>query len=403
MKLLTDKRFLKVSVGQKIRGIKQKGYSFWHSLDFAQRCYFTALMIMIALVASSTPLGFDSEEGEAVSVIVLVIACIGLIREFWPWLVKFAHSIPGKAFIVLFYAFIGNFALVDAAGTVNDLTGVDAESLPYTHNLSALLSVPIWFVLTSVCALLLINLLMPLYLVVLMILRPLGGHKIWLSPNYRFPFITALLRYFFTLVISFTFVTYSSSIGLSSQPLNQIIKVIIAAADKEIKRSKISEKEQVVQLPEANAPEVMEEGNRLVQQPSGESTTEVLAEKNNPVEQSDDDPFTITVNVDRGESEGNTIDPEFEQELQKLNEVSAEQERNFRHYKKIINHLLSVFIYEQEADEKSRCEFEQGSRVIEINDYEILQITEDEAEPYGYKYEVKKCISAAFPITAKIN
>jgi len=36
-----------------------------------------------------------------------------------------------------------------------------------------------------------------------------------------------------------------------------------------------------------------------------------------------------------------------------------------------------------------------------LNDYEMLQITPDKKAHYGYRFEVKKCISAAFPLVVK--
>ncbi|NKX35853.1 hypothetical protein HGG66_15375, partial [Alteromonadaceae bacterium A_SAG3] len=51
------------------------------------------------------------------------------------------------------------------------------------------------------------------------------------------------------------------------------------------------------------------------------------------------------------------------------------------------------------ADSRSRCAHPEGSRVIELNDYEILQIekTADAAE--GFLYTVKPCRSAAIGLS----
>jgi hypothetical protein len=58
---------------------------------------------------------------------------------------------------------------------------------------------------------------------------------------------------------------------------------------------------------------------------------------------------------------------------------------------------LADFIYVFEADSRSRCAHSQDSRVIELNDYEFLEITRDKSEEneIGYLYQVKACKSAA--------
>ena len=57
--------------------------------------------------------------------------------------------------------------------------------------------------------------------------------------------------------------------------------------------------------------------------------------------------------------------------------------------------LLAEFIYRYEADTRSRCAHTENSSVIEINDYEILQITPTSQSELGYEYEIIPCESAA--------
>ena len=61
--------------------------------------------------------------------------------------------------------------------------------------------------------------------------------------------------------------------------------------------------------------------------------------------------------------------------------------------------LVAQFAYHWEADKFSRCDKDESSRVVELNDYEIVELFEDESTPYGIRFEVKKCISPAFPDT----
>lgn len=65
-------------------------------------------------------------------------------------------------------------------------------------------------------------------------------------------------------------------------------------------------------------------------------------------------------------------------------------------YRSIQEKWLATFIFNYEADTKSRCAHPENSRVVEINDYEILLIEADEESEVGYRYIVTRCESAAF-------
>ena len=86
--------------------------------------------------------------------------------------------------------------------------------------------------------------------------------------------------------------------------------------------------------------------------------------------------------------------PEIEGDLNIDSETTCLRAEKYEYQ---IKRILSVFIYEFEADNRSRCHHTDTSRVIEINDYAILTVTVDDAKPLGYRYQVKKCISPAFP------
>jgi hypothetical protein len=57
--------------------------------------------------------------------------------------------------------------------------------------------------------------------------------------------------------------------------------------------------------------------------------------------------------------------------------------------------LLAEFIFNYEADEFSRCANPEGTRVVELNDYEILTIRPLKNDDIGYTYTVIPCRSAA--------
>jgi hypothetical protein len=100
--------------------------------------------------------------------------------------------------------------------------------------------------------------------------------------------------------------------------------------------------------------------------------------------------------------EGKPID-EQEDETSELEEdltalLTDAKQKSIR-YKKTQRQALASFIYEFEADSRSRCAHPEGTRVIELNDYEILQIEKTDEVEEGFVYTVEPCRSAAIGIS----
>ncbi|KZN37291.1 hypothetical protein N474_07120 [Pseudoalteromonas luteoviolacea CPMOR-2] len=319
---------------------------FWHSLNTPQRLYFSALFISIAVIL------FTNDDNHSWFHLVAVLALVAMLLEFWPKFLVFWESLPGKAVILLFYAFIANYALVQAAGMINDITGVSSDPLPYSHNLSVLLSLPTWFFITTIVLLVLLQLAQPLYLLVLVLLRPFGLHRMWQPTDYKYPVTTGILRLVFSMLILVQVATLISHTGLSGG-VNQFLKgwfeIIVRPSDFEKYLSNEQSKPDGTKLTEAEQAEL---------------------------QQALDD---------------------REKELNKLKAEISVTSDNTAQYEAQLQRILRHFIYEYEADSRSRCEHAQGTRIIELNDYEILQITKlnDDNSESSYLYEVVPCISAA--------
>ncbi|QSX37958.1 hypothetical protein [Shewanella sedimentimangrovi] len=326
---------------------------FWHSLNFAQRCYLLATLLFLLEAAMVT----DRVNWFTGALTLLVLG--GLASEFWPRFLHVWHSLPGKALILLFYAVVANFALGNAAGMVNDITGVSAASLPYSHNFAILLSLPGWFFMTSLLVLLLIQVAMPFYLLLLLLLKPFGLHGLWHPPHYRFVFTTALVRYVwsFALLIQLLMLGAATGIAADAGAFGRgVYDEILAELEEESgNKDKLKQADSAPGDAEATA-ELMQDtqGNFGIHITSGEKTTSVVSMP-----------------------------------------VKDMQNRADR-YHSLQQSALALFIFEFEADGRSRCEHLEGSRVVELNDYEILEILPDQSQPQGYSYQVRSCISAAF-------
>ncbi|WP_338589728.1 hypothetical protein VXM60_16170 [Shewanella khirikhana] len=342
---------------------------FWHSLNFAQRSYLMATLLLIGETVLMLDLGTWF-----ISLLTLMVLA-ALASEFWPRFLHVWHSLPGKALILLFYALVANFALGNAAGMVNEVTGVSAASLPYSHNFAILLSLPGWFFMTSVMMLLLAQVAMPFYLLLLLLLKPFGIHALWHPPHYRFVFTTALVRWFWSIALLVQLLMFGAFTGVGSDSGTLTSKLYDGFME--------AEKELVNELP-------------LKQTDADEN--EVIAAAA-PVEPGADEALVDEALVD----DVNTPDAEFGIHLSTNGERRSlasmpmqEMRARASRYHSLRQSMLEYFIYHYEADSRSRCEHEDGSKVVELNDYEILEILDHEAGDVRYSYKVKTCVSPAF-------
>lgn len=305
--------------------------SFWQSLTTAQRCYFTATFLVIGLF------WFDYDIQFSTLAWISWIIVIGLVIEFWPKFLHLWESLLGKTVVLIFYAIIANFALASSAGLVNEVAGVSADSLPYTHNWALILTAPTWFLVTNILALLFIQLLVPAYLVLLLVLKPFGIHGLWHSPDYRFVFSTALIRYVWVCILVAVIAVYGIRGGLITQSSPFIGDVLTGFMHgHEIKASN----------PEND----------------GKNDDEALD------------------NVE-------TNDPLLRDEF--LYEATQNQSI----VKAVFSKSVANFIYMYESDSYSRCEHPNDTRVVELNDYEILTIKKNTEQDIGYEFAVIACRS----------
>ncbi|CAM2807838.1 hypothetical protein SHAM105786_05460 [Shewanella amazonensis] len=342
-----------------LSGLKQ----FWHSLNFAQRCYVTATLLLLI----ETVLMLDL--GPWFLGLMSVLVLTGLVSEFWPRFLHVWHSLPGKALILLFYAVVANFALGNAAGMVNEVTGVAASSLPYSHNFAILLSLPGWFFITSLLMLLLAQVAMPFYLLLLLLLKPFGIHALWHPPHYRFVFTTALVRWFWSiaLLIQLLMLGAFTGVGSDSSAFTSGLYEGFFAADEKVQKK------------------VIDTG--ILPTPAEDSTASTAsgAVSDAVTEELDNSDGSFGVHITRdGETSNLASMP--------VREMKDRAER----YHSLQQSMLAYFIYVYESDSRSRCQHTEGSKVVELNDYEILEVLKDDSIPLGYSYSVKRCISPAF-------
>jgi len=341
--------------------LKTRWLTFWRSLTFAQRLYFTAIILFFIFLNDESEVTPGISENEQLlndlfspsTFLMVAIIIVALLSELWPKLMKFWDSLPGKAVVLIFYAFIANYALAYAAGAINDITGVSAYHFPYTHNLSLMLSLPSWFFISTLSILLLVPLLQPFYVLLLLLMRPFGLHTMWHPPEYRFPIITSFVRMTLCVMLFLFVLMFTFSSGMMGGMTTMFTNVIESFSNTTVSNNLTKEIDK--ELSEKDKQEIQ----GALQEAGAESS---------PV---------LSLSINEGEDGSFSLSERAEA------------------YDNRVKAILSYFIYELEADSYSRCQVTEGSRMIELNDYEILEITQLETEVRSYKYEVKPCISVA--------
>lgn len=206
--------------------------------------------------------------------------------------------------------------------------------------------------------------LVPIYLLVLLILKPIGVHSLWHAPDYRFVFTTALIRYIWTFALLFKVITVAAQLGLVSgvnfeEPQETDVVQSVGGSDQ-------------IASEDADKSAISHESNDI-----------------NSVETSENEEASdVSILI----KELNDTNDPFEAEFKTLVSDANNQSKRLREAQEL---LLAGFIFEFEADTHSRCEHKEGTKVVELNDYEILQISQNSGKENTYTYEVIACQSAA--------
>ncbi len=348
----------KTQVDSLIGWLKSIHHRLWSGigqLNTPQKLYGLAL-ILLSLPDTNWPL-----------VCIFTLLALGL--EFWPRFTRIWHSLLGKSCLLFFYAIVANFALVSAASIVNDVSGIAAEHLPYTHNLVILMYLPVWIIGFTFLALLFLQVLSPLYILAILILRPFGIRAVKFLSQSKFPVLTTLVRMGLSLVLLMQLIALNEKnfVDLSKQ-LNGVLDGVV----QDTKRSQLAQDNAVQE------PGIQEDDN-------GDLKSELLPEQEALPKQVDNDMNEVaSLSSELGDSAFGI----------QLNTDEQEQQMSIYYsYRDVVLVSLNSFIYALEADNFSRCQFEAPSRVVEINDYEMLTVTPDNTADYGFSYKVEPCRS----------
>lgn len=260
---------------------------------------------------------------------------IAVINDIWQGFLRIWHSLPGKAFILVCYAVLANFCFALADSSVNNLIGVRPEVVPFSVNLTLMLLAPFWSFLLAFVLLSAYLVLHTIKLMLMVMLRPLGVRSHHLQDG-SYPKLSLAARLCFLPVV-FTYM---------GAAMTGYVTGDTAAID-------LFRESSAAQVQPAEA---------------------VVAQRTEP---SDDNRQT---------------EPEvkmFGGEISGLSGINPEV--------RWINRSVAWFLYQIESLSKSQCVMQGAEHLVHLNDFEVLVITPDPQQRYGYRYQVRACGSPYLP------
>lgn len=276
---------------------------------------------------------------------VAIVTVVALTLEFWPLFERVWHSLSGKAALLLFYAVIANFAIAGAASVVNEVVGVSTEHFSYTHNFAILLYLPAWIIVMTALAILMLQVAVPFYLFCLLLLKPFGVIGFKLINHNHFRLTTMFIRLILSTVVLYHLVLITSLDNELSLDLNDPDGLLM---------------------------------NELSSKDKEELSNELANMRKNDPSDAGSTTLGISFNDDAAQKD--------------------KYEHVRKDYENMVRSMIATFAYRLESDSRSRCAIAPGSNIVELNDYEIVEIRPDKSADYGYSFEVKMCISPAFGV-----
>ncbi len=325
---------------------KRSSIQWFMKLSHPQKIYLTAFLSLI--IFSDSP-----KLAATIAFAAIIIECLPIVTYVW-------HTLIGKAVILLSYAIIANFALANAASLVNEVVGVASTQFSYSHNFATLLYVPTWMVGLTIMGLMTIQVILMSYLPLLLILRMLGFTKKWQLSKHPYLISTMFMRMIMTSLVLWVMFDLSVS-DFENRKEGNIISVDMRNESSEIAST-------------LNAQKKIEQD-------------EVIND------------FEISMSKVNVDPDSSSMEKFFTSSIssffaQRLNQSEIEAEDKNISFASI---LVAHFVYYFDSDEFSRCELSPKAHGLELNDYEVLQVTPNEQQPLGYDFMVRTCISPAFP------
>ncbi|MBO1255379.1 hypothetical protein J3L16_06740 [Alteromonas sp. 5E99-2] len=276
-------------------------------------------------------LGFDVlfvTESKFFLILASVFAFLGMLRELLSLFRKLWDTIIGKSIIVITYASLTNLAFAFAALKINHVTGIEPFPFTYTLGFTTFILMPFWLTLSSIIMLSLAIMVANIWMLLRLCLKLVGIRLKMHWEDENRAVLTMFLRII----------------------LIPLVMVMAVETSSMYFPSLGSETTGSLQF-----------GNGLFSV-DGEAKTKLI-----------DEPAKKELKAD------DTSDSEFFSEISNNEQVQVES-------------MIASFIWYLESYSHSVCKKRDDQKSVIIDDYSVLLISQDEALPVGYKFEVSECV-----------
>ncbi len=361
---------VKQTLVAKIKGWRSGLGARWAQLHTNQVIYVVALFLFFVV-------DHDFKSISNSIWFVGVLAFVGMARELWAIFVKVWESTFGRLVLLVVYAAIANFTIAVAAQKVNLVIGADPTQLYHTLGVTTLLVLPLWLMVVSIVAMIVIFGLMQLRHLVtglFVLMRIIGKNT---KPKEAFPKTFIIVRLILLVPVSMAMFSslewYGQQLNLHNVPGvsfsensggivdEQVAKVGLGIIEAELQKENLSD-----------------------QQYKDLMTAKQKLQEN----------FDYNTNQSLTESTSIPKDELVNNEESKENEAGSEQTNKEAIEIFFLDGVIASFVYHYEAFEYSHCQKEAGERVVYISENDILIAKKDENAPTGYAFSTSSCIVA---------
>ncbi|MFC3121365.1 hypothetical protein [Agaribacter flavus] len=260
--------------------------------------------------------------------LALFISILGLARELNLLFLKLWNYAIGKSITVIVYAGAANIALAYAASEINQVTGIEPYPFIFTIGFTALVFTPFWIALSSLLILSLVLLAINFWLVLSIVLKLFRIRVKAHWEDKKNVWMTMIMRLILVPFVCF----YLLSIAFPYFVDSSFEKLI--------------------------------------------STKVSQTFDSNPFAQNEGDSF-VTASID--------LEPDNQDKTSIFADETIKKSRTLRS-------IIADFVFFFEAYEYSACKKDKEQRSVIIDDFSVLLISINTDMPYGYEYEVVKCI-----------
>lgn len=358
----------KPTLVSKIKGWRSGLGERWAKLHTNQVIYLIALILFLVVNGRST-------EPSTLLWFIGILGFFGMARELWAIFIKVWESTFGRLVLLVVYAAIANFTLAVASQKVNIVISADPTQLYHTLGVTTLLILPLWLMVVSVIAMIVIFSFMQILRGIryLLVATRIISRKT--TPKEAFPKTFVLVRLILLVPVSMALVTslnwYSDQLNLPKTPWLSLSGYSSGVVEENVTKFGLGMIE--IELQKENLSE--QDRNELLQVKS-----KLLEDKA--------DTLNETVIVSIPSLKGGAVASVQEDSANTLQTIPPTSPAKVY----FLDGIIASFVYHYEAFQYSHCQKSLSERVVYISENDILVVQKDKSAVNGYVFSTRTCI-----------